>query len=378
MKTNNIKRKILFIVISSLLIVAVGIVILINTPQYKLLRIGYSNSEIRLILDSIDRRDIQRYINYSIKNDLPIEDIILIIINNADKYDFSEELLAILRHPDFQKDRLSDYMAYHLRYSEAKIEHVIFLINKDINNEYSLFLVEIAKERYFIRNRLDRYLEHALRYPDKSSVAIVREVNCNVDFPFYTNIEYTDITKGPLILLNKFYRLTEYFKPNLVQIDMKYTFNRVKKMDETAYRAFVRMANDAEKVGIRLGIVAAYRSYQEQKQVYNDFVNMFGFNITERYVARPGHSEHQTGLALDMRSRNNPNTPFSNTREFIWMKENAHNYGFILRYPRGKEYLTGYNYEPWHWRYVGVRTATYIHENNILFEEYFAFYVLNN
>ena len=92
-------------------------------------------------------------------------------------------------------------------------------------------------------------------------------------------------------------------------------------------------------------------------------------------AARPGYSEHQTGLALDITTRLAEDEEFVNTEEFSWLKENAHKYGFILRYPEGKENITGYSYEPWHYRYVGIDVATKIYNENITFDEYYAYYI---
>ena len=86
--------------------------------------------------------------------------------------------------------------------------------------------------------------------------------------------------------------------------------------------------------------------------------------------AKPGHSEHQTGLAVDVEGENKDYDNFEDTKEFIWMKNNAHRFGFILRYPKGKEHITGFKYEPWHYRYVGIETATKIFKQNITLEEY--------
>ena len=91
--------------------------------------------------------------------------------------------------------------------------------------------------------------------------------------------------------------------------------------------------------------------------------------------ARPGHSEHQTGLAVDVMGSNNDYDEFEKSIEFSWMKENAHKYGFILRYPKGKENITGFKYEPWHYRYVGLITATRIFKENITLEEYYNKYL---
>ena len=103
--------------------------------------------------------------------------------------------------------------------------------------------------------------------------------------------------------------------------------------------------------------------------MYNDYVANYGVDYANNCSAKPGYSEHQTGLAVDVMGSNNDYNKFEYTKEFEWMKSNAHLYGFILRYPKGKEHITGYKYEPWHYRYVGDIAST-IYNRNITLEEY--------
>ena len=104
--------------------------------------------------------------------------------------------------------------------------------------------------------------------------------------------------------------------------------------------------------------------------LYNNYVARDGKTEADTYSARPGHSEHQTALAIDVYNKTKSYLEFENTKEFIWMHENAHKYGFIIRFPKGKEHITGYKYEPWHIRYIGVDHATAIYNQQITLEEY--------
>src|SRR5699024_10914186 len=110
---------------------------------------------------------------------------------------------------------------------------------------------------------------------------------------------------------------------------------------------------------------SAYRSYQSQESLYNNAVNTSGKELADNDTARPGHSEHQTGLTIDVSSTKNGNMlTFVNTPSYDWMIENAHKYGLILRYPEGKENIHGFINEPWHYRYVGIEIATDMHDNH--------------
>lgn len=134
--------------------------------------------------------------------------------------------------------------------------------------------------------------------------------------------------------------------------------------------AFNEMKNAAANQGLTLNIISGFRSYSHQNNLYNNYVAKDGKAAADRYSARPGHSEHQTGMAVDI---NSLYSSFENTEEGKWLKDNSYKYGFILRYPKDGEGITGYMYEPWHFRYVGVDLATKLYNNGswITLEEYF-------
>ena len=141
-------------------------------------------------------------------------------------------------------------------------------------------------------------------------------------------------------------------------------------LTSTTQSAFDKMNADAKSLGLNLWIASGYRSYATQKRLYNNYVSSDGKEAADTYSARPGYSEHQTGLAFDL---NSVEESFANTDEGKWVKDNCYRYGLIIRYPKGKESITGYIYEPWHLRYVGVELATKLYNNGdwITLEEYF-------
>ena len=133
--------------------------------------------------------------------------------------------------------------------------------------------------------------------------------------------------------------------------------------------AFYKMQSAAKEDGLNLKIVSGFRSYQDQVIVYNKWVNKDGKSVADTYSARAGHSEHQSGLAMDL---NWISKQFETTNEYKWLQANAYKYGFIMRYPKSKQEITGYIYEPWHYRYVGVELAKELYNNGdwITLEEY--------
>lgn len=155
-----------------------------------------------------------------------------------------------------------------------------------------------------------------------------------------------------ILIVNKKYTLPSTYKPGV---------------DKTAKEKFEKMRKAALKDNISLKIVSSYRSYNSQAAIYNKNVNLHGTRIANRFSAKPGQSEHQTGLAFDI---NQANREFVGTKEALWLQKNCYKFGFIIRYPRGKENITGYVYEPWHVRYVGEKVAKEIYESGLCLEEY--------
>lgn len=180
-----------------------------------------------------------------------------------------------------------------------------------------------------------------------------------------------------LVVANKERNLPKNFKPkDLVIPDVPFPFEEnieKKYMRKEAAEALEKMFEDAKAQNIHLYAQSGYRSYERQKAVFASNVKRLGEEQAKRVSATPGQSEHQTGLAMDVTSpRINYQliVDFEQTPEGQWVIENAHKYGFIIRYPKGKEAITGYDYEPWHLRYVGKEHARYIKENGLTLEEY--------
>lgn len=155
-----------------------------------------------------------------------------------------------------------------------------------------------------------------------------------------------------ILIVNKTYSLPADYDPGTSSV---------------AQNAFDNMAADAMNDGIYLFVNSGYRSYQEQVQLYTMYASERGIEEADKVSSRPGHSEHQTGLTFDV---NTTEFAFADTAEAKWLAEHCCEYGFIIRYPEGKEDITGYEYEPWHIRYVGEEQAKTITESGLCLEEY--------
>ena len=245
-----------------------------------------------------------------------------------------------------------------------------------LNHKYDKNITKLVKEKYFIFNKLDDYLKYYKDNKDKSLADVVAIINTNTNNDFYTNTKETDVSKNELMLLNKYNYLTASYNPDDLEVFTNiYAYGENQSLRKDAYDAFIEMWNSANKDGYKLIVNSSYRSYDEQKKIYDDYSSWYGEEDADKKAARAGYSEHQTGLAVDIQSYCSQNKDFEECEEFTWLTNNAYKYGFILRYPKDKEYLTGYKYESWHYRYVGKKVSKYIHDNNITFDEYYAYFV---
>ncbi len=194
--------------------------------------------------------------------------------------------------------------------------------------------------------------------------------------PVVVNTDTSTIT----YLVNREYPLPADFVPeDLTTPDVLFPFADTTidkaKMTPEAGNALARLFDAAyDEEGLVLYGVSAYRSYSRQYTIYATNLAVYGIAHTNRYSAAPGRSEHQTGLAIDISCRSEGfelEDTFADTPEGIWVAENAHRFGFILRYPKGKEHITGYNYEPWHIRYVGTELAQHLYETGLTLDEFY-------
>ncbi len=207
----------------------------------------------------------------------------------------------------------------------------------------------------------------------------------NLESIFFNDIKEVDgknviqNSTNVMALVNKEFYLPEDYTPgDLVRPDVTFSFGEVEieksLMRKEAAKALEQMFSAAAKNGIELYAISGYRSYSRQKSLFEAEVNRVGIEKAAEAVAIPGASEHQSGLAMDISSKSNKfylNEAFADTTEGKWLKDNAHRFGFILRYPKEKIDITNYMYEPWHFRYVGIKAATIMYEHNWTLEEYF-------
>ncbi len=231
---------------------------------------------------------------------------------------------------------------------------------------------DYTKLSYYRDEYKDRYKKYKKDNPNLSNEKVVIDVNIGLDYPYYENAKKAEFLNTDYILVNKYnYLEKDYVPNNLENISTTYARSGM-KLVKSAKIAFEEMSKAAKSEGYTIIAMSSYRSYDYQVNLYNKYVKKDGKKAADTYSGRPGCSEHQTGLAIDVYNGKYDYTNFGKTKEFLWMQKNAYKYGFILRFPENKERETGYKYEAWHYRYVGKDIAQEIYNKDITLEEYYA------
>ncbi len=175
------------------------------------------------------------------------------------------------------------------------------------------------------------------------------------------------------ILINKANQISQEVLDLYKQVDVKNNIYPNIKIEKTTYNNYIKLKKAVENKGYFLNIRDGFRSFKDSENIYKQYEIKYGTKYAEKYVAKPGASEHNAGIAFDFvisKDKNATNTDY-NSDEYFYLESIAYLYGFIIRYPQGKEDITGYEYEPWHFRYVGVDLAKYLTKNNLTLEEYY-------
>lgn len=249
-------------------------------------------------------------------------------------------------------------------------------LNYILDNEYNEMYYNIVSQKYYLNKNFEKYIQYKEYHEDTSYEDVIAIVNVHANAGWYNESYETNINDGFLIIVNKFYHLDKsYERTDLQNINLAYAYAN-NSAAEIVIEKFKQMRDDIEEeMNVHLMVNSSYRSYEDQEEIYNEFKKV-SLKYADSYAARPGYSEHQTGLAIDITSLEHPTAnEFKESEEYKWLKENCHKYGFVLRYPEGREHITGYSTESWHFRYVGEEAATQIYKENITFDEYYAYYI---
>ena len=282
----------------------------------------------------------------------------------------------------YKKYTSDEYKLGEAGYSENEIKEILKFDDKHITyaieHDYEDDFIPLVQEKYFIWKNYNRYIKFIDKEYGNKKVdygRVVSLVNVGADSEPYTNTKETNMDKGYAILVNKYTSLPDKYAPDdVVEMSNWYAYpgNSIR---QEVYDAFKEMSDAAKEAGYTLIVNSSYRSYNEQKEIYADYKDNRGKEYADTYAARPDFSEHQTGLSLDVFSPGANMSNFADTETFKWLSENCYKYGFILRYPEGKEDITGYNYEPWHYRYLGKELSKKVYDSGLTYDEYYAYYL---
>lgn len=241
-----------------------------------------------------------------------------------------------------------------------------------MNDKKEKAITEYKEINFYIAGNEERYIQYSALNPDMNADEIVWRVNNNLDKEKYKFISEVSNGDDICVIVNKYFKLPDsYCPPDLVESDGLL-------MRKEVVENFSKMHDAARKEGYFLKITSAYRSIEEQRNVYEDRISKDKVEVVDETCARPGHSEHHTGLAIDVEWPVPEGMELSETPETAWVRENGPHFGFIVRYLPETVEITGYASEPWHMRYVGVQVSTDMKEKNInSFEEYSARFLVS-
>lgn len=273
-----------------------------------------------------------------------------------------------------------EYKLLQIGYSEEEVNTLINNYEKDrldnlLKIKYNKHIIGLMNEKYFIFSKLDEYINYKEEYKKLDYNEIVQIVNVEMNVDWLENMKDTDVSKNELMLVNRIYGLSsDYVPSDLVDVPTKYAYSG-KKLSNSVLEEVIKLIDSASNSGYTFVISDGYRSYEEQKDIYDTYVSYYGISETDTFVARPGHSEYQTGLSFDLKPYNKIIDDISTNEEYLWLKENAHKFGFIFRFDKEHEDLTGFSSSDWRLRYVGRDAANIIYNEGICFEEYYAYFV---
>lgn len=314
------------------------------------------------------------------------------LINNKE---YSKTVEVLLEEQELNNKYLDEY--YKIEYKnitnfaqninkllakEYNAEEINYIISQQVNNINILLdmkhfeILNYKDITNFDITKIDRYIAYQEKNTNYDTKTVVTYVNIGLDlkgYSSYTSYTNEEAQNDLTILVNKYHKLPDDYEPNdLVYLSYTNGGYRYQLRKEAALH-FEELTEVAKIDNVIFYPFSAYRSFTTQTTLYNNYKRRDGEEKADTYSARPGFSEHQTGLAIDVRS-STLNDNLTN-KDYEWMLNNSYKYGFIVRYPKGKQHITQFIEEPWHIRYLGVELATKVHDSNLTYDEYYDLYM---
>ena len=376
-KRRKLKKKRILLLILILIVISIGIYFTIPKTY------GYQKEVINVFKETEIYNKLKEKKEYS----KVLEYSVLENVFNEEYFDTYFEINYIEEVSSVKDINILLDLGYTSNEINTFYEKIPNSINVIVENTYNKDITNYITLEYFNEENLDRYIKYDNNENKLDSVYntetikdnytyedTVTFVNAYLDKDYYTNdINLTNEEANKLdVIVNKYYKLNSDYEPSdLTKINSKYSSGSNQKLRKEAATKFEEMAEAMKNEGLKIYAGSTYRSYDYQLGLYNRYVAQDGFEEAETYSARAGYSEHQLGLAVDILN-GRWSYLSEKDKEYDWLINNSYKYGYILRYPRNKEYVTGYVFEDWHFRYLGIELATKVYESNLTYDEYIA------
>lgn len=273
-----------------------------------------------------------------------------------------------------------DYKLLSAGYSEEEVKVIKDKFSNDkidilLKEKYDKNVVSFIKEKYFIYNNLSKYMEYKKKNKNDTYTHVVSIINTEADVEWLDNEKETDTSKGNLMLVNRLYGLSKDYEPeDIIDVPVSISYSGV-KISKSILENIEELIEAGKEAGYTFVLSDGYRSYEAQKKMFESYKNSYGYEEADKNVARPGHSEYQTGISFQIVPYNKVFDKPRESTEYLWLKDNAYKYGFIFRYPEDKKDITLFDSYTWRLRYVGTDAASIIKNEKICFEEYYAYFV---
>ena len=273
-----------------------------------------------------------------------------------------------------------DYKLLSAGYSEEEVKVIKDKFSNDkidilLKEKYDKNVVSFIKEKYFIYNNLSKYIEYKKKNKNDTYTHIVSIINTEADVEWLDNEKETDTSKGNLMLVNRLYGLSKDYEPDdIIDVPVSISYSGV-KISKSILENIEELIDAGKEAGYTFVLSDGYRSYEAQEKMFESYKNSYGYEEADKNVARPGHSEYQTGISFQIVPYNKVFDKPRESEEYLWLRDNAYKYGFIFRYPEDKKDITLFDSYTWRLRYVGTDVASIIENEKICFEEYYAYFV---
>ena len=281
---------------------------------------------------------------------------------------------------DYNYKKTYDYKLLSAGYSEEEVKVIKDKFSNDkidilLKEKYDKNVVSFIKEKYFIYNNLSKYMEYKKKNKNDTYTHVVSIINTEADVEWLDNEKETDTSKGNLMLVNRLYGLSKDYEPeDIIDVPVSISYSGV-KISKSILENIEELIEAGKEAGYTFVLSDGYRSYEVQKKMFESYKNSYGYEEADKNVARPGHSEYQTGISFQIVPYNKVFDKPRESTEYLWLKDNAYKYGFIFRYPEDKKDITLFDSYTWRLRYVGTDAASIIENEKICFEEYYAYFV---